>query len=120
VNEPERGFDMIIAADTLWNPDSHVIFIETLQKTLRKDSEARIYLVAGLHTGRYTIDSFLHAVTNAGFRVVEVLEREVVGTGTGTDGESGQERQWDVSRSEYEEEKDRRRWVVWIELCWKE
>lgn len=119
------GFDVIIAADTLWNPDLYAIFIDTLQRTLRKDSGARIYLVAGLHTGRYTIDSFLRAVAKAGFRVVEVLEREVMNGVADTRGREAMEvraktRSWDVTRAEYEEEKDRRGWVIWIELCWEE
>ncbi|KAF9454294.1 hypothetical protein P691DRAFT_609317, partial [Macrolepiota fuliginosa MF-IS2] len=112
------GFDMIIAADTLWNPDLHSIFIETIQQALRRDSEARVHLVAGLHTGRYTVSSFLCSVAGAGFRVVGVLEREVVSIDDAgkTDVTQTKIREWDVTRAEYEEEKDRRRWVIWIEL----
>lgn len=57
-NDNEK-FDVVIAADTLWNPEFHGLFIETLQLTLKKSPDSRIHLFAGLHTGRYTIQSFL-------------------------------------------------------------
>lgn len=118
LDEPHIGFDIILAADTLWNSDSHLNFVDSLQQTLRKDPDSRIHIVTGLHTGRYTIDSFLRTVVEAGFCVVEVVEREVaIGGITETTG--ARTRTWDVTRTEYEE-RDRRRWVIWIELCWEE
>ncbi|KAL0575288.1 hypothetical protein V5O48_006689 [Marasmius crinis-equi] len=105
----EELFDMIIAADTLWNPDFHSIFIDTLKRLLKRTAEARVHLVAGLHTGRYTLHSFIGAVTRAGFVLESVEERE-------TNGEL--RRSWDVSRAEDEDEKERRRWVVWMVLTW--
>ncbi|KAF8892233.1 WD40-repeat-containing domain protein [Infundibulicybe gibba] len=105
------GFDVVIAADTLWNPDLHDLFVQTLRGTLRKAAHARVHLVAGLHTGRYTIQAFLSRVRSAGFEFESVVEKEVSGTG---------EREWDVSRAENEDEKDRRNWVVWMKLRWEE
>ncbi|KAJ7642765.1 putative methyltransferase-domain-containing protein [Mycena polygramma] len=52
-------FDVVIAADTLWNSEFHGKFLEALQLTLKRSPHARIHLFAGLHTGRYTILSFL-------------------------------------------------------------
>jgi nicotinamide N-methyltransferase len=54
-----KKFDILIAADTLWNSEFHGLFIETLQLTLDKSPHSRVHLFAGLHTGRYTIQSFL-------------------------------------------------------------
>jgi EEF1A N-terminal glycine/lysine methyltransferase len=105
-----NGFDCILAADTLWNLDLHAIFIDTLQKTLSKSRcGARAHLVAGLHTGRYTIESFLKLVRASGLAVVDVVEREVGGEG---------KRVWDVERAEREDERERRRWVIWIKIGW--
>lgn len=115
---PQSGFDIVIAADTLWNPDTHSIFVDTLQRTLRKDPDSRVHLVAGLHTGRFTIDSFLRRSVEAGFFILEVVEREVIAGGIG-ENTGAQTRAWDVTRSEYEEEKGRRGWVIWVELCWE-
>jgi len=76
-NGNSKGFDVVIAADTLWNPALHPIFIDSLNSTLKKSSTSRIHLVVGLHTGRYTIQSFLIRIQdNSGFHVESILERE--------------------------------------------
>ncbi|KAG6918976.1 hypothetical protein DXG01_010215 [Tephrocybe rancida] len=103
----DDGFDVVVAADTLWNPTLHTLFIQSLQLTLKKLPSARIHLVAGLHTGRYTIQSFLSAAQDAGFHIESAVEKEVRGS---------QEKPWDVGGCD--DEKDRRRWVVWIVLRW--
>ena len=112
---PENGqlFDIVIAADTLWNPALHKRFIQSLTMCLKRSHDARVHLVAGLHTGRYTIQSFLRAIemeARCGLRVEYIVEREVSGTGS---------RLWDVSRAESEDERERRQWVVWIVLRWE-
>ncbi|KAI0079371.1 hypothetical protein K474DRAFT_1683263 [Panus rudis PR-1116 ss-1] len=102
-----KGFDLVIAADTLWNPDSHSIFLDTLRSVLSDAPDARIYLAAGLHTGRYTVQSFMKAVEGFGLELEEVKEREVKGTS---------EREWDVARAEGEDDKERRKWLIWMKL----
>ncbi|CCM02536.1 uncharacterized protein FIBRA_04638 [Fibroporia radiculosa] len=101
-------FDVIIAADTLWNPDLHSIFLKTLCMTLRKSLNARIYLVAGLHTGRYAIQAFLRDIVDAGLKIEELLEKEANGS---------DQRDWCAERAG-ETEQDRRRWVIWVVLRW--
>lgn len=104
-------FDIVFAADTLWNPELHAPFIDTLCMCLKRGTDSRIHLVAGLHTGRYTIQSFLDATKLQGLALQSAIEREVAGT---------QSRPWDVSRAEGEDEQERRRWVVWMILGWEE
>ncbi|KAJ8095254.1 hypothetical protein PM082_010477 [Marasmius tenuissimus] len=106
-----EGYDMIIAADTLWSPDFHAIFIDSLKMLLKKSETARIHLVAGLHTGRYTLHSFMGAAIRAGLSIESAVEREVNGDWS---------RPWDVSKAEDEDEKERRRWIVWIVLRWSQ
>ncbi|KAH9832597.1 uncharacterized protein C8Q71DRAFT_777247 [Rhodofomes roseus] len=103
-------FDIVIAADTLWNPELHSKFLGTLSTTLKKTADARIILVAGFHTGRYTVESFLKAVPDAGLEVEEATEREVGGD---------RRRPWSVEGADEETEEERRRWVVWMLLKWK-
>ena len=102
-------FDVVVAADTLWNPDLHSLFIDTLSLTLNPSETSVVHLVVGLHTGRYTIESFFKAVVLAGFKIVQATEMEA------NDRET---RDWDVTRAENEDEKERRRWIVWIVLKW--
>lgn len=104
-----------MAADTLWNPELHRPFIKSLSSLLKKSSTAEVHLVAGLHTGLYTLQSFMDSVCDADFRIVSAIEREIC--------EHGRSRPWSVSRAEDEgaflEDRERRRWVVWITLKWK-
>ena len=109
-NGNSKGFDVVIAADTLWNPELHPIFIDSLKSTLKKSSTSRIHLVVGLHTGRYTIQAFLtHIQRNSGLYVESISERESTGSST---------RMWEVFRSG-EDERERRRWIIWMTLAWE-
>ncbi|KAH7867837.1 putative methyltransferase-domain-containing protein [Lentinula edodes] len=108
-NQIPRLFDVVIAADTLWNSDLHTVFIDSLKRTLRKASGSRVHIVAGLHTGRYTLQSFLDAVSQSGFDIESVEERDRSGS---------RRREWDISRAEQEDEKERRKWLLWIVLKW--
>jgi nicotinamide N-methyltransferase len=109
-NTRQCGYDIIIAADTLWNSELHDAFIVTLCMALRRSSDARVHLISGLHTGRYTISAFLSSIESSGLVLESTVEREVKG---------GIQREWDVERAEGEDEQERRRWVVWISLRWK-
>ncbi|KAJ7759183.1 hypothetical protein B0H16DRAFT_631418 [Mycena metata] len=110
-DDNENGkFDVVIAADTLWNPEFHGLFIEALRLTLKQSLDSRIHIFAGLHTGRYTIQSFLSAVSAAGFDLAASFERETSGT---------KQRPWSVDRAEGEDEAERRRWIVYLCLKWK-
>jgi len=104
-------FDVVFAADTLWNPELHAPFLDTLCMCLKRGSDSRIHLVAGLHTGRYTIQSFLDRTKLRGLVVLSATEREVDGT---------RSRPWDVSRAVNEDERERRKWVVWMILKWED
>ncbi|KAG1834104.1 WD40-repeat-containing domain protein [Suillus variegatus] len=102
-------FDIIVAADTLWNPETHVQFINTLCMCLNHTPDTRVHIVAGLHTGRYTLQSFMNDVVMHKLQVERVVEREVM---------DGVQRPWDVTRAEIEDERERRKWVVWMVLRW--
>lgn len=106
----DARFDIVFAADTLWNPELHAPFLDTLCMCLKRGTDSRIHLIAGLHTGRYTIQSFLDGTKLRGLVLQSAIEREVGGT---------QSRPWDVSRAEGEDERERRRWVVWMILKWE-
>ncbi|KAM5536628.1 hypothetical protein V8D89_009723 [Ganoderma adspersum] len=105
------GFDVVLAADTLWNSDTHGIFIQTLQLTLKRSPRARVQLVAGLHTGRYVLQTFLNLISAAGFVAEELKERRVGGV---------EERPWSVEHAEGEDEQERRRWVIWMVFKWRD
>jgi nicotinamide N-methyltransferase len=103
-----NGFDIVLAADTLWNSETHQILTTTLSRILRRSPDARAHLVAGLHTGRWTLKRFLDMALENGFQILSVVEHSVHDNAT--------TRAWDAEREDAEVE--RRRWVVWIKLCW--
>ena len=113
------GFDLIIAADTLWNVDLHGAFLQSLESLLRRDavgpSAPSVNLVAGLHTGRWTIQAFLKTVEDRRqfqlHRVVEIRANSSKGT-------TPEERSWRVERGD-ESEDERRAWVVSITIGWR-
>lgn len=113
------GFDLIVAADTLWNADLHVPFLQSLESLLRRDAKGAsapsINLVAGLHTGRWTIQAFLKTVKDRGrFQLHRIAE---IRANSGN-GKTPEERIWEVEK-EGEEESDRRAWVVNITMGWR-
>jgi nicotinamide N-methyltransferase len=101
------GFDVVIAADTLWNSETHDLLADSLSRVLRKSSDARIHLIAGLHTGRWAIQKFMTLVTSKDLEIVAVQEHAVREEIT---------RPWAVERDE--DDSERRKWVIWIELKW--
>ena len=104
--------DIVLAADTLWNSELHVALLRTTCAVLARTPAARAHFVAGMHTGRYTLESFFRAAGEAGLGLVEATGREVKG--------EGRQRKWDVRRAESEDECERRRWVVWSVLKWRD
>ncbi|KZV96802.1 hypothetical protein EXIGLDRAFT_833374 [Exidia glandulosa HHB12029] len=115
---PLGGFDLIVAADTLWNSEAHRPLCETLRRLLRASQTdlhrcGRAVLVAGLHTGRYAVQRFLDIASETGLEICELRERTFSGS-SDTDGIEA-ERPWAAERY-HEEEFERRRWLVWIVL----
>jgi nicotinamide N-methyltransferase len=119
--------DVVLAADALWDPALHGALLRTMCAALGRTAQARAHVVAGLHTGRYALQAFWRAAEAAGLVLVggasAVTEREVRvvrGEGEG-EGEGEGRREWDVGRvagCEDEDERERRRWVVWSVLKW--
>lgn len=102
------GFDLIIGTDVLWNSELHAPMLESITRCLKKDESAKILLVAGLHTGRYTIQRFLENVSGSEELALDtVMEKEATGAAV---------REWDAQREDGESEEERRRWVVEIRL----
>jgi nicotinamide N-methyltransferase len=105
----EPGFDLIIGADVLWNSGLHHPILLSVDRCLRQELGATVLLVAGLHTGRYTIQRFLDLVheleAQLSLHLKYTEEREAKGSLV---------REWDPHRQESESEEERRRWIVSI------
>lgn len=93
-----------MAADTLWNSQLHKAFCQTLQVGLRP--KAKAHLLAGLHTGRYTLQHFIDTANDMGFKIDNLLEYRLSGSET---------REWKVER-EGESSEDMIHWLLYIRL----
>jgi len=113
--EINPGFDLVIGCDVLWNSELHMPMLLAVERCLRKEPGAIALFVAGLHTGRYTIQRFLDRVSEmnnqTSLRLKSIEEREV---------NRPRIREWDAQREEGETEEERRRWVIRICLVWDE
>lgn len=71
------AFDSVLLADCLWDPLSHADLLKTVVKVLSKDRGARVNVIAGLHTGREKVTSFIRRAYRAGLRLAEIERAEV-------------------------------------------
>lgn len=58
-----QHFSCIIAADTLWLRSQHLNLCHSISYFLANSSEARAIIVAGFHTGRDVVASFLSEIS---------------------------------------------------------
>jgi len=119
-NEP---YTHILLADTLWLTPSHDALLSTLTQLLARTPSARIHLVAGFHSGRNAIRSFLRKAKAVGLEK-KGPEWEEIAVG-------GEKRKWgwdvegeNLEAGEWIDEKEsnakRGKWVVVGEMGWEE
>lgn len=104
----ENGlFDVILLADCLWMPEEHASLCETLAKTLKQTSSARVHCVAGFHSGRQKMAPFFQHATKVGLVTDSIYEINT----------TGERRDWDPSRAE-EDSVVRKKWLTIATLKW--
>ncbi|KAI9796792.1 MAG: hypothetical protein M1835_003148 [Candelina submexicana] len=94
-------FTRILAADCLWMPWQHRKLVLSMLHFLSMDENARVYVVAGFHTGRAKVAAFFDVVLDEGLEVELVQERDA----------EGGEREW-MREMEGEGITERKRWLV--------
>lgn len=72
-------FSVIFAADCFWMPWEHVNLAKSMLHFLSMDDHARIYAVAGFHTGRAKLAPFFDVATNQGLEIEHIHEVDVHG-----------------------------------------
>ncbi|WFD17797.1 nicotinamide N-methyltransferase [Malassezia caprae] len=68
--EPSPRFGVLLLADCVWERFSHDILLKSITHLLARTQEARVYMVAGLHTGRSTLVQFFRRALEAGLQLV--------------------------------------------------
>lgn len=69
---PTPKFDVILLADCVWERFSHTALVKSISVLLARSKTARVYMVAGLHTGRATLVHFFRTALHAGLRLEAV------------------------------------------------
>lgn len=62
-------FDVVLLGDCIWDDLSHAALLKSITFLLGKRATSRVYMVAGLHTGRQRIVSFLRRAYRAGLEL---------------------------------------------------
>ena len=108
----EEGIDknhyhVVVAIDTLWISETHEALCRSIARALKKEEDCRVYVVAGIHTGRWVLESFLKTVLKYGLCIDYLVEFRI---------RDGSERGWYAGREETIEE--RGEWLLYIRLRW--
>ena len=107
----------ILAADTLWMSNLHSAQIKVMTANLARTPLSRIHVVAGMHSGRRCVRSFIRECVTAGLEVRSAVEYD---RKLQVQGETWTQEQWESDEDVDEGiEEERRRWLVEIELGWQ-
>jgi nicotinamide N-methyltransferase len=102
--ESRKGsFSRILAADCLWMPWQHENLIESMLHFLSYDNGARIWVIAGFHTGRAKLAPFFDIAVGKELAIEAIWERDC----------DGHEREWATERDGGREDAgERKKWLV--------
>ncbi|CAN9261898.1 unnamed protein product [Alternaria alternata] len=101
-------YTRILAADCLWMPWEHQSLAQSMLHFLSNEPSARIYCIAGFHTGRAKVAPFFEEVVpEQGLEVEEIYEMDV----------NGQRRSWAKERDGgLENMGERKKWLVFARI----
>ena len=98
-----NSFSRIIAADCLWMPHEHRSLAHSIFHFLSHEDDARVWVIAGFHTGRAKLAPFFDIVVEEGLEIESIWERDV----------DGHEKEWKAERDGGKEDvTGRKRWLV--------
>ena len=93
-------FSRILCADCLWMDGEHYNLAQSMEHFLSHNDNARVWVIAGFHTGRAKVVSFFDIAAQAGLETEHIWERDA----------DGIEREWVRERSG--DATGRNRWLV--------
>jgi len=101
--ENKHRFDRILAADCYWLSGQHENLITSMLHFLSPEPSARIFVLAGFHTGRARLASFFELAEEQGLEPDEIYEED----------DQGKRREWLPERNNgYEDHTERKKWLV--------
>ncbi|CAK4031637.1 Hypothetical predicted protein [Lecanosticta acicola] len=98
-----HSFGRILAADCFWMPHEHENLVKSMLHFLDWSHKARVFVVAGFHTGRAKLAGFFDEATLQGLAIEEIYEENA----------EGDRREWQKERDNgLENVTERKRWLV--------
>lgn len=99
----EKSFTRILAADCYWMPHEHENLVKSMLHLLSAEPEARIFSIAGFHTGRAKLALFFQEAVAQGLDIEDIYEEDA----------EGNRRKWMEERDGGTENvTERKRWLV--------
>lgn len=96
-------FTRILAADCFWMPHQHENLVSSMLHFLSLSPDARIFCIAGFHTGRAKLAAFFDVALEKGLQVEEMYEED----------DTGVRREWRKERDGgAENHTERKKWLV--------
>ena len=96
-------FSRILAADCYWMSEQHENLVASMLHFLSHDAAARVFVIAGFHTGRVRLANFFEVAEKMGLEAEEMYEEDV----------EGKRREWAAERDGGREDgTGRKRWLV--------
>lgn len=101
-------FTRILAADCLWMPHEHHNLARSMLHFLSSSLDARVFVIAGFHTGRTKMAPFFEEVIGEeGLEIEEIYEMDA----------NGMRRGWQAERDSGREDiGERKKWLVVVRL----
>ncbi|KAF2664056.1 hypothetical protein BT63DRAFT_429581 [Microthyrium microscopicum] len=103
-----HSFTRILAADTLWLAGQHENLAQSMAHFLARESSARVFMVAGFHTGRAKVAHFFEIIDSVRLVIEDIYEMDV----------TGNRREWSTCRQD--PVGSGKRWLVLAILRWKD
>jgi Lysine methyltransferase len=95
-------YTRVLAADTLWLAGQHENLAKSMLHFLSRDEDARVFVIAGFHTGRGRLTHFFEeTVPENGLQIESIFEMDA----------DGRRRDWRADVGE-EHIGERKKWVV--------
>ncbi len=96
-------YSRILCADCLWMDGEHYSLAQSMEHFLSPNDDARVWVIAGFHTGRAKLVAFFDIATQAGLETEHIWERDA----------DGNEREWVRERNGGQEDAaGRNKWLV--------
>lgn len=101
--ENKHHFTRILAADCYWLSGQHENLVSSMLHFLSLEPSARVFVIAGFHTGRARLANFFEEATAQGLEADEIYEED----------DRGKRREWLPERDGgRENHTERKKWLV--------